>query len=285
MGSTPEILDAHEHAAQLIPWLINGTLDAEEAASIRAHLAVCPDCRADFDSEQRLHAGVRGDGPLVFSGEPSFQKLMARIEADDFAAAEAAPVAAGSPPVPGDEMAARAAGPTHPRSDAGRETVRDRARPSNRMAPRRRGARPRFWGSPVLVRWIAAAAVIEAVGLGFGALAWQRHNPVDASAYASTSSTLRSNAAPYRTLTTPAAGYASGPRVRVVFGPHLSLEQLQSLLRSVGAHIVDGPTDAHVYTLGFAEPIASVEVLDERIATLRADPNVLFAEPAEVRPP
>jgi hypothetical protein len=48
---------------------------------------------------------------------------------------------------------------------------------------------------------------------------------------------------------------------------------------------VDGPTDAHVYTLGFAEPIASVEVLDERLSMLRADPNVLFAEPAEVRPP
>ncbi|HEY2591105.1 MAG TPA: zf-HC2 domain-containing protein [Steroidobacteraceae bacterium] len=285
MGSRPETVDAHECAAQLIPWLINGRLDADEAADVRAHLAICPDCRADFDSEQRLYDAVRTDGLLVFSGEPSFQKLIARIEADNFAATESAPVAIGAPPIVGEGSAADTSGPTPPRSGASRETVRDRARPSNRTAPRRRGARPRFWGSPVLVRWVAAAAVIEAVGLGFGALAWQRHNPVDASAYASTSSTLRSNAAPYRTLTTPAAGYASGPRVRVVFGPHLSLDQLQSLLQSVGAHIVDGPTDAHVYTLGFAEPIASVEVLDERLSMLRADPNVLFAEPAEVRPP
>jgi hypothetical protein len=48
---------------------------------------------------------------------------------------------------------------------------------------------------------------------------------------------------------------------------------------------VDGPTDARVYTLGFAEPIESGEAFDERIATLRADPDVLFAEPAEGRQP
>ena len=48
---------------------------------------------------------------------------------------------------------------------------------------------------------------------------------------------------------------------------------------------MDGPTDANVYTLGFARSVVSVDALDERIAMLRADPNVLFAEPVEVRPP
>ena len=37
--------------------------------------------------------------------------------------------------------------------------------------------------------------------------------------------------------------------------------------------------------MGFARPVVSVDALDERIAMLRADPNVLFAEPVEVRPP
>jgi Putative zinc-finger len=268
MGSRPEIVDAHEHAAQSIPWLINRRLHAEEAANVRAHLAACADCRADFDSEQRLYDAVRSDGLLVFSGEPSFLKLMARIEADDFAAAEAAPVGVGAPPV-----------------SASRKIAVDRAPASNGAASRARSARRKVWRSAVAVRWLAAAAVIEAVGLGFGALAWQRHTPADASAYVVTAPTSRSAAAPYRTLTTPASSYAAGPRVRVVFRPHLSLDQLQKLLRGVGAHIVDGPTDARVYTLGFAEPIASVEAFDDRIAMLRADPNVLFAEPAEVRPP
>jgi putative zinc finger protein len=289
MGSRPEIFDAHEHAAQLIPWLINGRLDAEEAANVRAHLVACPSCRADFESEQRLYDAVRSDGLLVFSGEPSFQRLMARIEADDFAAMEATPVATGAPSLPGEGSAGHfsVASPpaTASRETASGETAVDRARPSNGAGSRARGARRKFWRSAVAVRWLAAAAVIEAVALGFGALAWQRHNPVDASAYALTTSTSRPDAAPYRTLSTPAPSYAAGPRVRVVFRPRLSLDQLQKLLRGVGAHIVDGPTDARVYTLGFVKPIASSEALNDRIATLRADPNVLFAEPAEVRPP
>ena len=298
MGSRVEMSDAHEHAAQLIPWLINGTLGAEEAASLRAHLEVCASCRADFDSEQRLYEAVRGDGVLVFSGEPSFQKLMARIEADDFAATEAPSVAGAAPPISGEDAAGRASGaaasqpaPSLPEEAAGRQPGAARARPWSRTAPRRRSARRRLWGSPVVVRWLAAAALIEAVGLGLGAWAWQTHgpaapvHPLTASVSRAEAAPYAEEAAPYRTLTTLAPSYATGPRVRVVFRPRLSLEQLQRLLRSVGAHIVDGPTEAHVYTLGFGKPMASVEELHERIASLRADPNVLFAEPAEVRPP
>src|SRR6185312_13923994 len=256
MGSIPEITNPHDTAAQLMPWLINGTLAPEEAASVRAHLAVCSSCHADFDAEQRLYDAVRAEGLLVFSGEPSFQKLMARIEGEDFAAAEAISVAAERPAIP-----------------------------AKRDASRHRSTRRQFWRSPATVPWLAAAVVIEALGLGLGAWAWQAHNSVDTVA-ALTSSTSRSNAAPlYRTLTTPSPSFRAGRRVRVVFQPHLSLDHLQKLLRGVGAHIVDGPTDANVYTLGFSLPGVSVDALDERIAMLRADPNVLFAEPVEVRPP
>src|SRR5215472_9973022 len=132
MGSRPEIVDAHERVAQLIPWLINGTLDAEEATTVRAHLAACPSCRADFESEERLYAAVRSDGLLVFSGEPSFQKLMARVEADDFAAAEAAPLATGAPPSP------RA---------ASRETAVRRAPRSNGTASKAQSQRRKYWRS------------------------------------------------------------------------------------------------------------------------------------------
>src|SRR5690348_1761467 len=234
MGSKPEISDAHDEAAQLIPWLINGTLDAEEAASVRAHLAACPSCRADFDSEQRLYEAIRSDGPLVFSGEPSFQKLVARLEADDFAAAGAAPDAPET--AVAEAAAAVEAAPAIP---AERSAARNSGA-SRRTTSRRRSARRRFWGSPVAVRWIAAAALIEAVGLGLGAWAWPTHGPVVAAAYPLSASALGSNAAPYRTLTTPPPSYAAGSRVRVVFRPRLSLGELQRLLLGVGAHIVDG---------------------------------------------
>ncbi|GEM_PF-274182 len=268
--STSELSDAHEHAAQLIPWLVNGTLSGEESAWLRAHLAACATCRADLEAEKRLYEAIRNEGPLVITGETSFQKLVARIEADDFAAPEA----------PAAERQGRAQAAEH----------MDRTgRSPHRGAARRRSARRPFWHSPAAARWLAAAVAVEALGLGLGVWMWQGRGAsdrsADASAYASAFSSAGPSAAPYRTLTSPESRYAAGPRVRVVFRAGLSLERLQQLLQSVGAHIVDGPTEAHVYTLGFAEVPSSGRALDARIAALHADPDVLFAEPAGDRPP
>lgn len=276
---------SHENATQRIPWLINGTLDAEEAASVRAHLAVCTACRADFESEQRLYEAVRAEGPLIFSGEPSFQKLMARIEADEFAASQVTPLSTGTASIAAVSSTGPASVPAASRSGATGETATgDLERPAGWTPARRHGVRA-LWRSGAAVRWLAAAAVIEAVGLGLGAWRWSAHNAGDASGYVLTLPTSRSESAPYRTLTTPSQSYTSGLRVRVVFRPRVSLDQLRKLLRGIDAHIIDGPTDANVYTLGFAQSVVSTTALDERIATLRADPDVLFAEPAEVRPP
>ena len=38
----------HEQAQQLLPWYINGTLEADERAMVEAHLSDCADCRADM---------------------------------------------------------------------------------------------------------------------------------------------------------------------------------------------------------------------------------------------
>ncbi|MGH8220138.1 MAG: zf-HC2 domain-containing protein [Steroidobacteraceae bacterium] len=283
MGFTPKVSDPHEKAALLLPWLINGTLDADEAASARTHLAVCPDCRADFEAEQRVYEAVRADGPLVFPGEASFEKLVARIEADEFAAANATLVSSGARAV--SSVAPAVSTESSVRGGAAGGAELNRARVSKRTASNRLNARRRFWRSAAALRWLAAAAVIEAVGLGLGAWAWQTRSPTIASSYGVTSASARSNSAPYRTLTTPPARSTAGPRVRVVFRSGLSLDRLQDMLRGAGAQIVGGPSDAHVYTLGFVKPVVSSEALDERIAALRADPNVLFAEPAEDRPP
>jgi hypothetical protein len=53
------------------------------------------------------------------------------------------------------------------------------------------------------------------------------------------------------------------------------------VLQHAGAHIVDGPADGNVYTLGFARPPRSSAALGERVAALRANPAVLFAEPVQ----
>lgn len=117
-------------------------------------------------------------------------------------------------------------------------------------------------------QWLAAAVLLEGLGLGFGAWVWHTHNAA---------------AAPYATLTSAEASYRAGPRLRVVFRSGLSVQGLGMLLRQTGAHIIDGPTAANVYTLGFAGAGVTPAVLERRAAALRANADVLFAEPQDAR--
>jgi hypothetical protein len=117
------------------------------------------------------------------------------------------------------------------------------------------------------VRWLAAAVILQGFALALGAWMWH-------------ASTLPADA-PYATLTSTPAFYDSGPRARVLFRPDLSVGALQTLLQQVDAHIIDGPADGNVYTLGFAPLPGSPAALRKRIAALRANPAVLFAEPVQ----
>ena len=44
----------HDAVQQLLPWHVNGTLAAGEAARVEAHLAGCDECRADLACEREL---------------------------------------------------------------------------------------------------------------------------------------------------------------------------------------------------------------------------------------
>ena len=116
------------------------------------------------------------------------------------------------------------------------------------------------------LRWAAAASILAAAGLGaWGARSWQ-------------AAPLRTTG-PYMTLTTPARVATAGSQVRVVFTPNLTMSELTRLLHSVNAYISDGPTEAGVYTLGFTPQLNSAAETARRLAELRADENVRFAEP------
>jgi hypothetical protein len=82
----------------------------------------------------------------------------------------------------------------------------------------------------------------------------------------------------YTTLSTPTP-VVSDPRaaVRVVFAPEASLSRINALLRQVDANIIAGPSEAGVYTLS-APTGKDVQPV---ILTLRAHPEVLFAEPSQ----
>lgn len=126
-------------------------------------------------------------------------------------------------------------------------------------------ARYAFSHAPPAVRWLTAAVLLEALALGLSAWAWHTQTVP--------------HAAPYMTLTSPPPSYDTGARVRVVFRANLTLASLQRVLRGVDAQLIEGPTEEDVYTLGFAPRPDSRAALERRIATLRADPAVLFAEP------
>jgi hypothetical protein len=203
----------HEEMWELIPWLVNGRLKSEVAATIHAHLEQCAECQREYADQLRIFGGMQPDNTIAFASEASFQKLAARLDAN--------------------------------------EHVR-RARAN--------------------VRWVAAASFVAALGLA----AW--------GAWALQSLPTRALAAPYRTLTSPAPVAAAGAQLRVVFAPDLSLNELARLLHSVHAHISDGPTAAGVFTLSLTPSDSAAPEVAARLAALRADANVRFAEPVVATP-
>ena len=218
----------HTRAELIIPWLVNGSLPEDAEPALQEHIATCPECREDCEEQVRVREAMRAEGPLVFAAESSYQKLLARIQ--------------------------------NP------EPIREPLAAADEPRPSAAAIRP-FRRTQPAVRWLAAAAILQAFAIGVGGWMWHSSHTV--------------NDATYVTLTSPSPSYASGPRARVLFKTDLTVAALQGVLQSVGAHIIDGPADGDVYTLGFAPSPDSRAALAQRIAVLRANPAVLFAEPVQ----
>jgi len=137
-----------------------------------------------------------------------------------------------------------------------------RPEPNSRRSPVQR--RPDPW---VGTRWLVAAVVVEAIGLGIFGAAWL-----------SSSASQPTPTAEYRTVTSPAGAPPAGAVVRAVFAGGLTLAEMQNLLRDAGLRIVSGPTEAGVYSLAPAQPMDATHVAGA-LARLRAAHGVRFAEP------
>jgi hypothetical protein len=66
---------SHERAQALLPWLINGTLGAEERAAVEAHTRSCLLCRAELSEQRALRDLVRASPTFALSPEQGFARL------------------------------------------------------------------------------------------------------------------------------------------------------------------------------------------------------------------
>jgi putative zinc finger protein len=139
------------------------------------------------------------------------------------------------------------------------------------QVPPRRLTRLRSLATPV--RLLAAAALVEAVGLaalGSGLMGSQHPG---------------AGAAHYQTLSLASAA-APGATVRLVLAPDMPVGEFQNLLAAVQMQVVGGPSEAGVYSLAplpvsaSASPRPGTQLVLKR---LRASPAVRFAEPVEAR--
>lgn len=83
----------------------------------------------------------------------------------------------------------------------------------------------------------------------------------------------------YQTLTTVTESSAQAAAVRVVFDESLRVDEMQSLLRSIDARIVSGPTAVGAYTIHLDYTDGAARSAIEVAEWLRVQPGVRFAEP------
>ncbi len=77
----------HLETQSLLPWYVSRRLDASECARVEAHLAECPECRADAVSERRLAAEWAS---IPVETEANWLRLRERLIRDDAERARAA---------------------------------------------------------------------------------------------------------------------------------------------------------------------------------------------------
>jgi hypothetical protein len=223
---SPRIPDTHAEAWDLLPWMANGRIAPADREWVDAHVQVCAECRAELSAQRVLSANLSQDGD-----EP----------------------APAMNPRTSDEQ--RSFDKLWARIEAA-----ESATPVAQVA----SARARGVSRPV--RWLAAAVIVQGVGLalfGFNALR------------------SADSAKPgYVTVTSEAPVRGNAPMVSLVFEPKASIDTINTLLAHQGLSIVSGPGLSGNFTAALsADAVASGASAESVAAVISKDPNVTFAQP------
>jgi hypothetical protein len=79
----------HQRAADLLPWLVNGSLQGAELTWLNHHLGDCVQCREEQRRQLLLREVVARQPVVELAPQASFKRLWARIEAAANAPADA----------------------------------------------------------------------------------------------------------------------------------------------------------------------------------------------------
>ena len=71
----------HRQAERLLPWLVNGTLDGDERATVERHVDACADCQQQLAQWQALQAACALPAAPTIDPMPSFSRLRSRLQA------------------------------------------------------------------------------------------------------------------------------------------------------------------------------------------------------------
>lgn len=218
------IPDTHAEAWALLPWLANGRIQPADREWVEAHLQGCAECRAELAAQRLVASQVARDEAAAPQGGNSEEQRSFNKLWARIEAAESA-----SMPITGT---------------------------GNATQPAPRASRT--------VRWLAAAVVVQAIGLGVLGVTLNSGN--------------RGND-DYVNVTS-AAPRLDAPAVRIVFAPEASMATVNTLLDHQGLSIVEGPGRNGNFTAELSVgAVASGATSESVAAVLAKDPNVTLAQP------
>jgi len=218
------IPDTHAEAWALLPWLANGRIQTADREWLEAHVQDCEECRAELAAQRLVASQVNRE------------------------VAESPPGAASDEQRSFNKLWARI------------EASESVATPASGTS----GAAVVVPRSSRTVRWLAAAVVVQAIGLGvLGMAVNKRTGPGNELVTVSTVEPRR-----------------NAPAVRIVFEPGTSIAAMNTLLSHQGLSIVAGPGDAGNFMAELsADAVASGASAESVAAVMAKDPHVVFAQP------
>jgi putative zinc finger protein len=70
----------HSRAFELLPWLVNGSLDTEERDAVEQHVRSCLACHRELKEQQHLRAALRAQPAVHLSPQTNFEKLARSLD-------------------------------------------------------------------------------------------------------------------------------------------------------------------------------------------------------------